>query len=380
MSEATIPSPIQFAEKYQALFALKPPMIRLADGREVINLSIHNYLGLANHPGLIATAMQGVSHFQFGLSFPQFIQGTEALRRELELQLNTFLGTEDTILFSACLTQNADLFTKLILPTDAIISNTDNDFENLHYIQATHFAFENNNMTDLETQLRLAAPFQNKFIITEGVFHMDGQFADLPAICNLAERYHAHVLVNDTHAVGFVGKNRRGTPDHYQLMDRIDLVMCQFSQIKNHFSGGYISGHKKWIDLLRAAAHPEQASQMDMINTTLSVLELLSAGETRVQRLYDNSHSLRKKLTALGFTLLPGSHPIIVVMLKDPALTAAMMQALVDEGIYAMGFSYPLVPQDQARIRLQVSAIHTNTHLEKTIEAFEKVGRKLEII
>ncbi|MDX1901082.1 MAG: aminotransferase class I/II-fold pyridoxal phosphate-dependent enzyme [Gammaproteobacteria bacterium] len=366
--------------KHQALFTLKPPMIKLADGRDAINLCINNYLGLANHPALIATAMQGINQFQFGLSFPQFIHGTEALRRELELQLNAFLETEDTFLFSTCLTQHTDLFSQVMHHDDALISNIDNDFENLHHTQATTFNFENNNMTDLENQLRLATQFKNKFIATEGIFHMDGQIANLPAICDLAKKYNAHVLVNDTHAAGFVGEKRRGTPEYHHIADRVDLVMNQFVQTKNHFSGGYISGQKKWIDLLRAAEHPAQASQAEMINTTLSVLELLNASPERIQRLYQNSHYLREKLTALGFTLLPGDHPIIAVMLEDSAITAAMMQALLEEGIYVFAFSYPLVPQNKARLRLQVSAIHTQAHLDKTIAAFKKVGKNLGVI
>lgn len=354
--------------------------------REVINMCANNYLGLANHPSLIATAKTALDQYGFGMSSVRFICGTQTIHKELEQRLSQFLGTEDTILYSSCFDANGGLFEALLESDDAIISDSLNHasiIDGVRLSKAQRFRYNNNDMTDLELKLKEAQNCRYKMIVTDGVFSMDGIIANLPAICDLAEKYNALVVVDDSHAVGFMGKSGKGTPEYHNVMNRIDILTGTLGKALGGASGGYTSGKKEVIDWLRQKSRPYLFSNTlapMIVATSIKVLDLLETSDELREKLKKNAAFFRQGLQSLGFNIVPGVHPIIPVMLGEAKLAKILADKLLDEGIYVIGFYYPVVPLGKARIRTQVSAAHDEVHLEKALQAFDKIGRELEII
>ncbi|MDH3688090.1 MAG: glycine C-acetyltransferase [Gammaproteobacteria bacterium] len=353
---------------------------------EVINFCANNYLGLANHPELIAAAKQALDRYGFGMSSVRFICGTQSAHKLLEQRLSEFLGTEDSILYSSCFDANTGLFETLLDERDAVISDALNHasiIDGIRLCKAQRHRYANNDMQELEQRLQQTGEARFRLIVTDGVFSMDGVAANLAAICDLAERYNAMVMVDDSHAVGFMGANGRGTPEHCGVEGRVDIITGTLGKALGGASGGYTSGRKEIVTWLRQRSRPYLFSNSlapVIAATSLKVLELLgSTGDLRT-RLHHNAGYFRDGLTKLGFTLTSGEHPIIPVMLGDAELAQQMAGRLLDEGIYVIGFSYPVVPKDQARIRTQMSAAHEQHHLESALDAFAKVGRELNVI
>jgi glycine C-acetyltransferase len=363
------------------------PEIHLADGREVLNFCANNYLGLADDPRLVDAAIDGMRSHGFGMASVRFICGTQDIHRELEEELARFLETEDAILYSSCFDANGGLFETILGENDAVISDALNHasiIDGIRLCKAKRFRYRNNDMADLEAQLKAAdaAGAAFKLIATDGVFSMDGIIADLKAICDLADRYHALVMVDDSHAVGFVGAHGRGTPEYCGVADRVDILTGTLGKALGGASGGYVAARKPVIELLRQRSRPylfSNALAPSIVTASLRVLRLLRTeeGAERRARVIANGRSFRKKMAALGFELVPGDHPIIPVMLGDAALATQMANALLEEGIYVTGFSFPVVPKGRARIRTQMSAAHTDEHINKAAEAFAKVGLAL---
>lgn len=360
--------------------------VMLEDGQQVINFCANNYLGLANHPSLVETAKQALDQYGFGLSSVRFICGTQTIHKELEHRLSQFLGTEDTILYSSCFDANGGLFETILSEEDAVISDSLNHasiIDGIRLCKAQRFRYQNNNMEDLEKQLQAAQSCRYRLIATDGVFSMDGIIANLQKICDLAEHYNALVMVDDSHAVGFMGQQGRGTHEYCQVMKRIDIITGTLGKALGGASGGYTSGRKEIIAWLRQRSRPYLFSNSVapvIVATSLKVLDILESSDHLRKQLRSNSQYFREGLQSLGFKLIPGEHPIIPVMLGDAQLAAKMAEQLLAEGIYVVGFSYPVVPQGQARIRTQISAAHEKSHLDKAIAAFAKVGRACGII
>lgn len=356
----------------------------------VLNFCANNYLGLANDAELLEAAKSGLNHYGFGLSSVRFICGTQDIHKTLEQKISTFLGMEDTILYSSCFDANGGLFETLLDSEDAIISDQLNHasiIDGIRLCKAKRYRYANNNMDDLETQLKKAIEdgARYKLISTDGVFSMDGIIADLKSICDLADKYDAMVMVDDSHAVGFIGKHGRGTPEYCRVEGRIDIITGTLGKALGGASGGYTSARKEVIGWLRNRSRPYLFSNTlapVITATSIKVLELLEGprGHQLRTQLVENSHYFRTKMEALGFTLVPGHHPIIPVMLGDAALAARMADHLLKEGIYVIGFSFPVVPMGQARIRVQMSAIHTKKQIDHACQAFEKVGKQLGVI
>jgi len=361
-------------------------LIQLQDGSEVINLCANNYLGLADHPDLIAAAKKSLDEYGFGMSSVRFICGTQSIHKKLEEKMSHFLGMEDTILYSSCFDANGGLFETLLGSEDAIISDALNHasiIDGIRLCKAERFRYNNNDMQDLEEKLKAAAHCRIKLIATDGVFSMDGTIANLPVICDLAEKYDALVMVDDSHAVGFMGKKGRGTPEYHHVMDRIDIITGTLGKALGGASGGYTSGKKEIIAWLRQRSRPYLFSNTlaPMIAaTSVAVLDMLETNQQLIKKVHENSQYFRHAMQQLGFTLTPGDHPIIPVMLGDAKLATAFADAMLKEGVYVIGFSYPVVPQNQARIRTQMSAGHDKNHLDKAIAAFAKVGKTLGVI
>ena len=360
--------------------------VAVAEGREVVNFCANNYLGLANHPRLLEAAKTNLDRYGFGMASVRFICGTQTVHKELERRISEFLGTEDTILYSSCFDANGGLFETLLGPDDAIISDALNHasiIDGIRLCKAKRWRYANNEMADLEAKLQEAQNCRHRLVVTDGVFSMDGIIADLEAVCDLAERHDALVVVDDSHAVGFLGEHGRGTHEFRNVMGRIALLTGTLGKALGGASGGYTSGRAELIAWLRQRSRPYLFSNSlaPMIAaTSLTVLDLLeSSGDLR-QKLRENSGSFRRRMTALGFTLVPGEHPIIPVMLGDAVLSQRMAERLLEEGIYVISFSYPVVPEGQARIRTQISAAHEPQHLDHAITAFAKVGRELGVI
>ncbi|HIG13071.1 MAG TPA: glycine C-acetyltransferase [Gammaproteobacteria bacterium] len=360
--------------------------VAVAEGREVVNFCANNYLGLANHPRLLEAAKTSLDRYGFGMASVRFICGTQTVHKELERRISEFLGTEDTILYSSCFDANGGLFETLLGPDDAIISDALNHasiIDGIRLCKAKRWRYANNEMADLEAKLQEAQNCRHRLVVTDGVFSMDGIIADLEAVCDLAERHDALVVVDDSHAVGFLGEHGRGTHEFRNVMGRIALLTGTLGKALGGASGGYTSGRAELIAWLRQRSRPYLFSNSlaPMIAaTSLTVLDLLeSSGDLR-QKLRENSGSFRRRMTALGFTLVPGEHPIIPVMLGDAVLSQRMAERLLEEGIYVISFSYPVVPEGQARIRTQISAAHEPQHLDHAIAAFAKVGRELGVI
>lgn len=353
---------------------------------EVINLCANNYLGLANHPELIAEGQRALAKYGYGMASVRFICGTQTSHKLLEKKISTFLGMQDTILYSSCFDANSGLFETLLGPEDAIISDALNHasiIDGIRLCKAQRFRYANNDMKDLEAQLISARDARFRLIATDGVFSMDGILANLPAICDLADKYDAMVMVDDSHAVGFMGETGRGTPQHFGVTTRIDILTGTLGKALGGASGGYTAANSVIIEWLRQRSRPYLFSNSlaPMIaETSIGVLELLDRNGELLQKLKRNSQYFRNGLTKLGFKLIAGEHPIIPVMLGDAAVAGRMAELLLKEGIYVVGFSFPVVPKGLARIRTQMSAAHELHHLDKALAAFEKVGHELGII
>jgi glycine C-acetyltransferase len=361
-------------------------VIRLASGDEVLNFCANNYLGLSDHPRVLEAAHAALDRWGYGMSSVRFICGTQTIHRELEERLTRFLGTEDTILYGSCFDANGGLFENLLTEEDAIVSDALNHasvIDGIRLSKAQRFRYANNDMADLETQLRAAQACRYRVIATDGVFSMDGIVAQLRAICDLADRYGALVMVDDSHAVGVMGAAGRGSHEHAGVVGRIDLLTGTLGKALGGASGGYTSGRRELVEYLRQRSRPYLFSNTLMPTiaaTTVAVLDLLaSVGELR-ERLFANARRFREAMTARGFRLIPGEHPIVPVMLGDAVLATTMAERLLARGIYVIAFSYPVVPKDQARIRVQLSAAHAPEHVERAIEAFAEVGRELGIM
>ncbi|SAK84746.1 2-amino-3-ketobutyrate CoA ligase [Caballeronia arationis] len=364
--------------------------IRLADGDEVLNFCANNYLGLADDRRLIDAAKAGLDADGFGMASVRFICGTQSVHKTLEKALADFLLTDDSILYSSCFDANGGLFETLLGEEDAIISDELNHasiIDGVRLSKAKRLRYRNNDLADLEAKLQEAdqAGARFKLIATDGVFSMDGIIADLAGICDLADRYGALVMVDDSHAVGFIGPNGRGTPEHCGVLDRVDIITGTFGKALGGASGGYVAAHKEIIELLRQRSRPYLFSNTlapSIASASLKVLELLvsAEGDTLRRRVRENGARFRSAMSALGFTLVPGDHPIIPVMLGDAQLASKMADALLEEGVYVIGFSYPVVPKGRARIRTQMSAAHTPEQIDRAIDAFARVGRSLGVI
>jgi glycine C-acetyltransferase len=362
--------------------------IEVAGGQHVLNFCANNYLGLANHPDLIEAGIEGLKHYGYGMASVRFICGTQDVHKRLERRIADFLGMEDAILYSSCFDANGGLFETLMGPEDAIISDALNHasiIDGVRLSKARRYRYANNDMADLEAKLKQAQDEGARFkmIATDGVFSMDGYIANLPAICDLADEYGALVMVDDSHAVGFVGDKGRGTHEYHKVMGRVDIITGTLGKALGGASGGYTAASKEIVDWLRNRSRPYLFSNTlapVIANASLKVLDMLESGDELRRRLMDNANYFRKHMTDLGFRLLPGDHPIIPVMIGDAKLATEMANRMLDEGVYVIGFSYPVVPKGQARIRTQMSAAHTKEHLDKAIAAFEKVGRELGLI
>lgn len=361
-------------------------MITISDGRKVLNFCANNYLGLSNHPKLIEAAKASYDKFGFGLSSVRFICGTQTIHHELEARLSHFLGTDSTILYSSCFDANGGLFETLLGPEDAVISDELNHasiIDGVRLCKAKRFRYKNNDITDLEKQLEEAKDCRYKLIATDGVFSMDGTIANLKAICDLADKYQALVMVDDSHAVGFVGAKGRGTHEYCDVMGRVDIITGTLGKALGGASGGYTSGRKEIVEWLRQRSRPYLFSNTlapSIAAASIAVLDMLEADTDLRVRLEENSRYFRKKMNDLGFNLVPGNHPIIPVMLGDAKLAQDFAARMLQHGVYVIGFCYPVVPQGKARIRTQMSAGHTKEDIDRAVDAFAKVGRELQVI
>lgn len=360
--------------------------ITLADGSQVINFCANNYLGLSAHPKVIEAAKKAIDTHGYGMSSVRFICGTQDIHKELEEKIATFLGTEDTILYAAAFDANGGVFEPLFNEEDAIISDALNHasiIDGVRLCKAQRFRYEHNNMDDLEAKLKEASGARTRIIVTDGAFSMDGTIARLDLICDLAEKYDALVMIDECHASGFLGKTGRGTHEHRGVMGRIDIITGTLGKALGGASGGFTSGRKEIIDMLRQRSRPYLFSNTlapSITGASIAVLDLLSETTELRDKLESNTKYFREKMTAAGFDIKPGEHPIVPIMLYDAVLSQQMAEKLLAEGIYVIGFYYPVVPKGQARIRVQLSAAHDWHHLDKAIEAFIKVGKELGVV
>ena len=362
--------------------------IAVTDGRHVINFCANNYLGLANHPRLIAAAKKGMDTHGFGMASVRFICGTQDTHKELEQKLASFLGMEDAILYSSCFDANGGLFETLLGPEDAIISDALNHasiIDGVRLCKAKRYRYANNDMSELKAQLEQAKAdgARHIMIATDGVFSMDGVIANLKGVCDLADEYQALVMVDDSHAVGFVGENGRGTHEYCEVMDRVDIITGTLGKALGGASGGYTAGRKEVVEWLRQRSRPYLFSNSlapAIVAASIEVLSLLEDGAELRDRLWSNARLFREKMSAAGFTLAGADHAIIPVMLGDATLAQEFANALLKEGIYVTGFFYPVVPKGQARIRTQMSADHTPEQVERAVEAFIRIGKQLNVI
>ncbi len=353
--------------------------------REVLNLCANNYLGLADHPEIVAAAQEALQRWGYGLASVRFICGTQEIHKQLERRIAEFLGTDDTILYSSCFDANGGLFETLLGAEDAIISDELNHasiIDGVRLCKAQRFRYKNSDMADLEQQLQQATPARFRAIVTDGVFSMDGIIANLRGICDLADRYDALVIVDDSHAVGFMGQTGRGTHEYHDVMGRVDVLTGTLGKALGGASGGYTSGRQEIIDMLRQRSRPYLFSNTvapPIVGAALKTLELLSRSTELRDRLEANTRLFRDGMARRGFQITPGEHPIVPIMLGDAVLAARMAEALLERGIYVVGFSFPVVPKGKARIRVQVSAAHTTEDLEFAMEAFSAVKEELGV-
>ena len=361
-------------------------IVRVAGGAQLINLCANNYLGLANHPSIREAARLALDRYGYGMASVRFICGTHDVHKDLEQRLSRFLGTEDTILYSSCFDANGGLFETLLDEQDAVISDALNHasiIDGVRLCKARRLRYANNDMDELETRLQEAADCRTRLIATDGVFSMDGVVARLDAICDLADRYDALVMVDDSHATGFVGAQGRGTHELRGVVDRVDILTGTLGKALGGASGGYTSGRKEIIAWLRQRSRPYLFSNSIppfVAAASLRVLDLLEADDGLRARLWENAEYFRQRMTAAGFDVVPGEHPIIPVMLGDARLAADFAQRLLEHGVYVIGFSYPVVPHGKARIRTQMSAAHTQAHLDQAVAAFTHVGQALGVL
>ncbi|MDE3111775.1 MAG: glycine C-acetyltransferase [Chloroflexota bacterium] len=361
-------------------------LIRLSSGQEVVNFCANNYLGLSDDPRIVAAAHAALDRWGYGMSSVRFICGTQTIHTELEARLTRFLGTEATILYGSCLDANGGLFENLFTEDDVIISDALNHasiIDGVRLSKAQRLRYANNDMSDLEAQLKAASSSRYRIVATDGVFSMDGIVADLRGICDLADRYGALVMVDDSHAVGFMGAHGRGSPEHAGVMGRIDLLTGTLGKALGGASGGYTSGRKELVDYLRQRSRPYLFSNTLMpaiAATSVAVLGLLESASELRERLFANARRFRDGMTTNGFRLVPGEHPIVPVMLGDAVLATSMADRLLERGIYVIAFSYPVVPKGQARIRVQLSAAHAPEQVDRAVAAFAEAGRELGII
>ncbi len=355
-------------------------------GREVLNFCANNYLGLASHPAVIEAAHRALDRWGYGMASVRFICGTQEVHRELEERMSAFLGTEETILYSSCFDANGGIFEPLLNEECALITDQLNHasiIDGARLCKARRLIYAHGDMEDLGRKLAEASSSPVRLIVTDGVFSMDGDYAKLPEICALAERHQALVMVDDSHATGFVGKTGRGTAEHFGVMGRVDAISTTFGKALGGATGGCISGRTEMIQLLRQRSRPYLFSNSlapMVAATTLAVLDLLSKSTELRDRLEENAKVFRAAITKAGFDVKPGSHPIVPIMLSDESRTVEMARRLLDEGIYVTGFSYPVVPKGQARIRVQLSALHTREDLRRALESFVRVGSALGIV
>ena len=360
--------------------------IRLSDGREMLNFCANNYLGLSNHPKVIEAAHRALDRWGFGMSSVRFICGTQEIHKILERKISEFLGTEDTILYAACFDANGGVFEPFLSEDCAVLTDALNHasiIDGIRLAKAQRLIYAHADMDDLETKLKETADTRLRLIATDGVFSMDGEFAKLDGICNLADRHNAIVLVDDSHATGFVGKTGRGTPERFGVQGRVDLITTTFGKALGGASGGCVSGRKEMIEWLRQKSRPYLFSNTlspVVAGATLAVLDMLSESTRLRDKLEKNTTVFRKKMTEAGFNIKPGIHPIVPIMLYDEKLAHTMADELLKEGIYVIGFSHPVVPKGQARIRVQISAAHEPSDLDKAVDAFVKVGMQLGMI
>jgi glycine C-acetyltransferase len=357
--------------------------IPIADGRRVINLCANNYLGLADHPALIAAAKEALDSHGFGMASVRFICGTQDIHKQLESSLTQFLGTEDTILYPSCFDANGGLFETLLGAEDAVISDELNHasiIDGVRLCKAQRFRYKNCDMADLERQLQAAKDTRFRLIATDGVFSMEGTIANLQGICDLAEKYDAMVMVDDAHAAGFLGKTGRGTPEHCRVQGRIDVLTGTLGKALGGASGGYTSGRKEIVALLRQRSRPYLFSNTvapPIVAASLRALELLTSSTELRDKLEDNTKYFRAALTERGLTIKPGTHPIVPIMIGDAALSQKFAARMLEKGVYVVGFFYPVVPHGTARVRTQVSAAHSREELERAVDAFAETNREL---
>jgi glycine C-acetyltransferase len=353
---------------------------------EVINLCANNYLGLANHPKIVAAAHRALDEYGYGMASVRFICGTQTVHKDLEAHISTYLGTEDTILYPSCFDANGGLFETVLEEQDAVISDAFNHasiIDGIRLSKARRLRYANDDMNDLETQLKSAKDCRHRLVVTDGVFSMDGTIANLGDICDLADRYDALTMIDDCHATGFLGKNGRGTHEYRNVMGRVDIISGTLGKALGGASGGFIAGRKEIVGWLRQRSRPYLFSNTVapvIAAASIAVLDLLQSDHSLRQKLGENAQYFRSGMTALGFELKPGEHPIIPVMLGDARLATSMADKLLTHGIYVIGFSFPVVPEGQARIRTQMSAGLSREQLDKAIAAFAAVGRELGVI
>ena len=360
--------------------------ITVTGGKHVLNFCANNYLGLADNPDLIAAGKKALDEHGYGMASVRFICGTQDIHKQLEKRISEFLGMEDTILYSSCFDANGGLFETLLGEEDAIISDSLNHasiIDGIRLCKAQRYRYANNDMNELEAHLKTAQAQRHRLIATDGVFSMDGYIANLQKVCDLAEKYDAMAMVDDSHAVGFIGEKGRGTHEYCNVMGRVDIITGTLGKALGGASGGYTSGPKQVIEWLRQRSRPYLFSNTlapTITATSLKVLDLLENGDDLRKRLRNNASYFREKMSAAGFDLLPGDHPIIPVMIYDAALASKFADEMLKRGVYVVGFSFPVVPQGKARIRTQMSAAHTREHLDKAIAAFIEVGKELGIL
>ncbi len=359
--------------------------VGVGGGGRVLNLCANNYLGLAQHPAVIAAAREGLEKWGYGMASVRFICGTQTPHKELERKLTEFLGTEDTILYTSCWDANGGLFETILGAEDAVLSDELNHasiIDGIRLCKAQRHRYKNNDMADLEAKLQETKSARFRLIVTDGVFSMDGYIANLAAICDLAERYHALVMVDDSHAVGFMGKHGRGTHEFHNVMGRVDIITGTLGKALGGASGGYTSGRKEIIDYLRQRSRPYLFSNTvapPIVAGTLKALELLLESTALRDKLEANTRFFRSGMAKLGFNILPGEHPIVPIMLGDAALAGRVADAMLAKGVYVIGFFYPVVPQGRARIRTQISAAHSEEDLQFAIDTFAEVKREVNI-
>ncbi|TYP91837.1 2-amino-3-ketobutyrate coenzyme A ligase [Sphingobacterium allocomposti] len=360
--------------------------IQVNTGQEVINFCANNYLGLSSHPKVIEAAKKAIDSHGYGMSSVRFICGTQDLHKELETKISTFLGTEDTILYAAAFDANGGVFEPLFGAEDAIISDELNHasiIDGVRLCKAQRFRYKNCDMDDLEAQLKAAAGARHKIIVTDGAFSMDGSVAPLDKICDLADKYEALVMIDESHCSGFIGRTGRGTHELFDVMDRVDIITGTLGKALGGASGGFTSGRKEIIDMLRQRSRPYLFSNTlapAIAGASVAVLDMLSETTDLRDKLEHNTGYFREKMVAAGFDIKPGFHPIVPVMLYEAKLAQEFAARMLEEGIYVIGFYYPVVPQGKARIRVQISAAHEVEHLDKAIAAFTKVGKDLGVI